>query len=353
MSNKYQIFVSSTFIDLKDQRDVIIKSILEMGHIPVGMEMFSAADEEQWGIIKRQIDQSDYYVVILANRYGSTTDDGVSYTEKEYDYAKAQGIPTLGFVLERSASWPSQFTDTDAPSVSSLSLFKEKVQKKHVSFWKNVDDLYGKCAIALTKAFTAYPREGWIRASQYTDANLSAELARLSAENASLRKTIKEYGNEDATRKKNEVQENIRILEANERKMHIWYNNSEAWSEVDPKTLFTLFLYLAPEMIVEKSLEDLSRFAAHVVCGVEPTKFRNEFPIPQNSVKGWMTDFSTLGLAKPSDIKKAVSDQNEYWSLTDKGKEFLNIIRKVQLISNANKKDGSIDAKNDRESLNN
>jgi hypothetical protein len=47
MSSKFQIFVSSTYVDLKNHRDLVIKSILEMGHIPVEMEMFSADDEEQ------------------------------------------------------------------------------------------------------------------------------------------------------------------------------------------------------------------------------------------------------------------------------------------------------------------
>jgi hypothetical protein len=56
---KYQIFVSSTYEDLKEARDTVIKAVLEMGHIPVGMEMFSAADEQQWAVIKRQIDDSD------------------------------------------------------------------------------------------------------------------------------------------------------------------------------------------------------------------------------------------------------------------------------------------------------
>jgi hypothetical protein len=34
MDKKYQIFISSTFDDLKDERDQVIKAILEMGHIP-------------------------------------------------------------------------------------------------------------------------------------------------------------------------------------------------------------------------------------------------------------------------------------------------------------------------------
>ena len=142
MTRKYQIFVSSTYTDLKEDRDLVIKAILEMGHIPVGMEMFSAADEEQWSVIRRNIEQTDYYVVVVANRYGSVTDSGISYTEKEYDYAVAQGIPTLGFVLDPTSSWPSNFTDTIPNQVSSLNLFKEKIKKKHVSFWKNRDDLH-------------------------------------------------------------------------------------------------------------------------------------------------------------------------------------------------------------------
>src|SRR5271170_2865284 len=95
---KYQIFVSSTYNDLKEERDIVNKSILEMGNIPVGMEMFSAGDEQQWEIIKRAIDDCDYYVLILAHRYGSTV-SGISYTEKEYDYAVSQKIPVLAFII--------------------------------------------------------------------------------------------------------------------------------------------------------------------------------------------------------------------------------------------------------------
>jgi Domain of unknown function (DUF4062) len=82
MNVKYQIFVSSTYEDLKDERAEVIKACLNMGHIPVGMEMFNAADEEQWAVITRTIDQCDYYVVIVAHRYGSTTPDGIGSPRK-------------------------------------------------------------------------------------------------------------------------------------------------------------------------------------------------------------------------------------------------------------------------------
>src|SRR5207244_2864020 len=70
---------SSTYDDLRAEREQVLRAVLEMGHIPVGMEMFSAADEEQWKIIARHIDESDYYIVIVAHRYGSITPEGISY----------------------------------------------------------------------------------------------------------------------------------------------------------------------------------------------------------------------------------------------------------------------------------
>ena len=49
------------------------------------MEGFFAADEEQLSYIKKIIDECDYYILIIAGRYGSIDETGVSYTEKEYD----------------------------------------------------------------------------------------------------------------------------------------------------------------------------------------------------------------------------------------------------------------------------
>ncbi len=101
---KFQVFVSSTYTDLVEERERIIKAVLEMYHIPIGMEMFSAEDEDQWEIIRRTIEISDYYILILGLRYGSKAEDGVSFTEKEYEYALQKGIPILAFVLDDCVS---------------------------------------------------------------------------------------------------------------------------------------------------------------------------------------------------------------------------------------------------------
>ena len=331
MSSKYQIFVSSTYNDLKEPRDLVIKAILEMGHIPVGMEMFSAADEEQWSIIQRQIDQSDYYVLIMANRYGSVTKEGISYTEKEYDYAKSQSIPCLGFVLESSASWPSNFTDTDPVQVEALNVFREKVKSRPVSFWKNIDDLYGKCSIALMKAFTAYPREGWVRASQYIDGKSTAELIRLSSENAMLREQLEKSRSANDDQKAKAERDYLAVMRANKRPMWVWRKGAEDWEEVKLVPLLFLFQVLAPEMMVELALNEMGDTVAVLVCGMQLNELRRPYPMPSNFVKEWVADFSALGLVVPSKRKKPVADKDEYWTLSERGKECLVLIRRFNL----------------------
>ena len=90
-SKKYQIFVSSTYRDLHQERDKVIETVLNLYHFPLGMEMFSADDDEQWQIIQEMLNSSDYYIVIIGHKYGSMTTEGISFTEKEYDYAKEKG----------------------------------------------------------------------------------------------------------------------------------------------------------------------------------------------------------------------------------------------------------------------
>ena len=72
MDKRYQVFVSSTYEDLQEERQEVMHALLELDCIPAGMELFPAANEDQWTLIKRVIDDCDYYLVIVGGRYGST-----------------------------------------------------------------------------------------------------------------------------------------------------------------------------------------------------------------------------------------------------------------------------------------
>jgi hypothetical protein len=191
MNVKYQIFVSSTYEDLKDERNEIIKACLSMGDIPVGMEMFNAADEGQWAIITRTIDQCDYYVVIVAHRYGSTV-DGISFTEKEYDYAVSQRVPVLGFVIEDGALWPNDRIDKDPAAVDALRAFKAKVRQKMVRTWGDKAELQAHFAISLGTYKNTDPRRGWVQAPEVGATDVTQTLSNLAEENGRLRQALDE-----------------------------------------------------------------------------------------------------------------------------------------------------------------
>ncbi len=186
MDRKYQVFISSTYEDLKEQRDAVVKAVLKMGHLPVGMEMFNAADQQQWEIIKRHIDNSDYYVLIMAHRYGSIGPKGMSYTQHEYEYAVEKGIPCLGFVLHKDTLWPSTMMETGTAK-KKLDGFKKKVGERPVNFWDTTDKLALQVFASLSESITLSPRPGWVRASETAGPQVAEELARLSRENEMLR----------------------------------------------------------------------------------------------------------------------------------------------------------------------
>ncbi len=199
-SIKYQVFLSSTYSDLESEREGIIKAILEMYHIPIGMEMFSAEDEDQWEIIRRTIEVSDYYILVLGLRYGSTTSDDISFTQKEYEYALERKIPILAFVMKDHVPLPMDKRDDD---LSKIREFRELVlnNSKMAQFWETKDQLIKNVSVSLMKQIMQKPAIGWIRGdSVVVDEALSKELSLLSRENRELREKIIELESKALTK---------------------------------------------------------------------------------------------------------------------------------------------------------
>ncbi len=162
MEKKYQIFISSTYEDLKEERKQVQDTILAMYQFPIGMEMFSAADEDQWEIIKETIDSSDYYVLIIGHRYGSVIKDGdyagISYTQKEFYYALEKEIPVLAFLIDGKATVMPENMEQDSDKKEKLEQFIGEVKiGRTVQWWVNKDDLANKVMNSLNKhQFTTF-----------------------------------------------------------------------------------------------------------------------------------------------------------------------------------------------------
>ena len=104
MNSKLQVFISSTYKDLIQERQAAVEAILKSGNIPAGMELFTAGDKSQWDVIQRWIIDSDIYMIILGGRYGSVEpSSGLSYIELEYDFAVSSGKPYFAVVINEDA----------------------------------------------------------------------------------------------------------------------------------------------------------------------------------------------------------------------------------------------------------
>lgn len=177
MEKNYQVFISSTYKDLIEERKAIQEILLMADCIPAGMEAFVAADDEQFNVIKQVIDLCDYYVLIIGSRYGSVNEKtGLSYTEMEYDYAVLKEIPILVFCLDESVELSDEKREKETDRILKLKLFKEKAMKNRlVSIWKDVSDLYRQAAVSIMKAKQSNDRPGWVRANKVIGYN-NAEL---------------------------------------------------------------------------------------------------------------------------------------------------------------------------------
>lgn len=164
MDRKYQVFISSTFSDLKEERVEIMEALINLGHIPIGMELFNAADDTQWGVIKRRIEESDYYVLVLSGRYGSLDSDGIGFTEKEYDYAVETGIPVISFVRTESKIEKLDYQFRESDNKNKLEAFRAKVSGRLYKPWDDKYDLSKKFFLAFAELIREKPQSGWIKA---------------------------------------------------------------------------------------------------------------------------------------------------------------------------------------------
>ncbi len=165
---KYQVFISSTYTDLIDEKKCVFDAIWELNHIPAGMENFSAGDEKQWEVIKKVINESDYYILILGFKYGSTTSEGISFTQKEYEYALEIKKPILSFFSE----------DEGKNDIGKeIEKFRETVLKndKMAKFWNSKDELATKVVTSLTNQIKTKPGIGWVRGDQINSESLDSK----------------------------------------------------------------------------------------------------------------------------------------------------------------------------------
>lgn len=208
---KLQVFVSSTYSDLLEERQACVETILQAGHIPAGMELFAAGSETQLETIKRWIDASDVYMLLLGGRYGSLDPKTkLAYTEVEYRYAIEKKKPVFAVVMS------DDFLDAkitqvgrsvfEQDNVDKYRKFKKLVQSKVVKFFDSLDGIKLAIFQSMIEIDSRHNLEGWVRGSEIVDVKpLIGQISALTQENTDLKKEIVNTKKEIATLRKNGV----------------------------------------------------------------------------------------------------------------------------------------------------
>ena len=196
MKRKLQIFVSSTFTDLRAERQAAVEAILRAGHIPAGMELFSAGDKSQLETIYRWIDESDVYMLILGGRYGTVeSDSGKSYTQLEYEHAVSSGKKFFSVVLTDTAIESKVkaegTTAIERQNPLKLEKFREVVMSRICRLVSDEKDIKLAIHETLLEFLREYHFDGWVSAREMASAEDTArEVTRLANENAGLRAAL-------------------------------------------------------------------------------------------------------------------------------------------------------------------
>lgn len=192
MQPRYQVFVSSTFRDLREERQAALEAILELGHFPAGMEAFPAADATPWELIRSIISDSDYYVLIVGGRYGSTGPEGISYTEMEFNLAVELKKPILAFLHGAPDDIPMGKGELNADARKQLEEFRAKVSERLCKGWKSKDELKSAVLLGLIHLIRTKPAFGWVRNEGLQNHELLQRLAALQSRHDQLQAEAEE-----------------------------------------------------------------------------------------------------------------------------------------------------------------
>lgn len=314
---RYQIFISSTFKDLQEERQSVLNAILKLNQFPAGMEIFPAVDDTAWGHIEKVIKDSDYYVLIIGGKYGSIeASSGISYTEKEYDYAVSQGIPVLAFTRSDEDSIPVGKVEMDPTVREKLKNFKQKVgNKHHWNYWKNLEELKANVISSLSMAFVMNPQKGWAKANGVDSTELLNRLAilqgkydKLQIENEKLRNSSITNLQPNLSQGEDIIKFSVLVGLSKEVKITITWNQ--------------LFIEIAQILVsVSKAIEwELNHELADRLINNfsdSEVKLSNNGELSRGMADFISNQFVAL------DLIKIVFDRKDYkcWSLTEKGRK--------------------------------
>lgn len=367
-NKRYQVFVSSTYLDLREARAGVVSALLNLDAIPAGMELFPAADDDAWTLIEDVIADSDYYLLIIAGKYGSidpTT--GLSFTEREFDTAVRLNKPVMAFIHGSPGKLLAEQTESSDEGRAKLEAFREKVQSsKHVKFWESPKELEAEVALTWNSFRRRYPATGWVKADQATSKESLAALAKAQAEIESLKDQLETVrtqappGTENMAQGMEKFSLPVRILS----NRSAYRKQISGWIEIE-MTWDRAFGYLGLRMMQEANETTLKKDLQNVVVNDNLPSLRSEFDdlvmstseehdievnfyklsnvtISDEDFQNIRLQFNALGLIQHSQRGRSVKDTANYWTLTPYGNTHLVKMRALKTNEKSLKRSNSL-----------
>lgn len=341
---KYQVFVSSTYLDLQEERQEVMKALLELDCIPSGMEFFPAADDDQWTLIKGVIDECDYYIVIVGGRYGSLSAEGISYTEKEYRYALTKGKPIIAFLHNDPDSLPKKKSEMKAEAIEKLEEFRILVQKKMCKSWTTAHELGAVVSRSFIQLQKTHPAIGWVRANLVPEKDSSSEILELKREIERLQNQIENSRTQIPKGSEKLAQGDDKFIihyscKSNDGSMAS-YMDTHSWTGVITTTWNGVFYEISPELIDEASERIIRSTINELVKknGLKDFKLNKDakghkfshFQANDEDFQTIKVQLRALGLIAQSTKKRNIKDTDTYWTLTPYGDTIMTQLRAIK-----------------------
>ncbi|MDR2617828.1 MAG: DUF4062 domain-containing protein [Treponema sp.] len=315
MVKKYLVYISSTIDDLKNERRELVKLVTELGAIPVTMDAFSITDKTGQKLIKKAIEDCDYFLNVTAYKAGEPVDTSYAL-ETEFSWAEKRGVPVIALIIDEKARWKASKKEKNPQAAKALEKFKKRLTAVVHSAWTTQADLRQKAQSLLIQEMNLNPRAGWVPGTEAIEPAVANELSRLIRENESLKNRIRMEGTDIASRVRDQMKQALKVLATNRVSLSFWYENGENWENTAKFRYLKLFKLLTPELSVPKTTADISRFLGNVLNPDLDKVVRKDYPTPTNTIKKIMTDLSLLKV-----VKSSGNGDDEAWELTEYGKE--------------------------------
>lgn len=194
-SKHYQVFISGSHSDLKEERTALLYTLLGIGCIPIGPELlqnFGDDSQDIWPLVRQQIDDSDYVLVLNAGRYGPLTQSGVSFMHREYTYANTRRKPILCLLRDEFRPLPAEFTETTAEGQARLRVFRNELKNHTEIKWGSVEGMQQAVQRHLPAFIEDHPTAGLVRpeSASFSLREENLQLRQQVAELNDLRETL-------------------------------------------------------------------------------------------------------------------------------------------------------------------